>query len=186
MAEPYAWAIYESKKTITCRFCMTEVDGNVLSLVCSRCKEVRYCSRQCQRLDKVRCRSCARNLAPVAVYRTFIVIHILGRCHAQTCNFILIILQKIHRADECAVLRNWELDRELYGDDVIAEMKLLARVLSRKTYEIEAEDAHVVSSDNPDLPRLQYNSILVFMFIAIFMFYHTIATLICWGFRRFA
>lgn len=38
-------------------------------------------------------------------------------------------------ADECSVLKNWELDPSTYALDTIGEMKFLVRVLSSKCYE---------------------------------------------------
>ncbi len=44
-------------------------------------------------------------------------------------------MQPVHVADECSVLKNWELDPNTYAADTIGEMKFLVRVLSTKSYE---------------------------------------------------
>lgn len=131
IAEPYAWVVYEEKKEVTCRHCMRELDGEVLPLHCLRCKQVWYCRRGCQKADRVR----------------IDMQHIL----------LLTYLQRVHRADECALLRNWELDPDHYSVSTIAEMKLMARVLSRKAHEAsESEEQRNAApqSNNPDVPPL--------------------------------
>jgi len=47
----------------------------------------------------------------------------------------------VHDADECSVLKNWELDPAVYTPDTIGEMKMLLRVLSTKSCEANAEFA---------------------------------------------
>jgi len=49
-------------------------------------------------------------------------------------------------ADECAVLKNWELDPATYALDTIGEMKFLIRVLSSKCY--EKGDEYTPREDN--------------------------------------
>lgn len=41
----------------------------------------------------------------------------------------------MHRAEECKVIQEWELDPKSYTPDTISEMKFLLRVLSCKAHE---------------------------------------------------
>jgi hypothetical protein len=63
------------------------------------------------------------------------------------------------------VLRNWELDPEHYTADILLEMKLLLRVLSRKQFEEEQPEEEDEKKEAPNekddqaeiaLPKLRY------------------------------
>jgi len=51
LAFPYIWSIYDSQKTTTCQFCFERLTDPSLLAPCPKCKEVFYCSMQCQTRD---------------------------------------------------------------------------------------------------------------------------------------
>ena len=70
--------------------------------MCNGCKDVWYCSQHCREQDRVRVA-----LPPQSTHRP---------------------PQAIHKAEECHVMREWELDPETYSGEVITELKLMLRV----------------------------------------------------------
>lgn len=56
-----AWAVYETYKQTTCRYCLRDrAEGAApYEAMCTHCKDTWYCSAKCQQLDEARARSIA-------------------------------------------------------------------------------------------------------------------------------